>query len=327
MSSDTIMSSSAPGSLEHTAPPAITIGLPCYGRPAFLKEALTHLAQQTFRDFEILVHENPSGAEDIRNIVQGFIQDGAPIRYHRHEVNIGILPNFMSVLTGVQSPLFMWAADDDLRHPEALAVLHAMLVADTGRHLAVSSVEVINTDGASIDHHTGFSRFTGNGDLAQSVLDFLAEPEICGKANLIYGLFRTPALNTAFATLGNALPDGWGPDLILLTAFLARFPIVGTDRVLFRKRTNNARAKPLTKRFPVDFGWPTDEFPELRAKILAAIPDDTTRARAGTLLDERQRHLTGFGGLRRGILKALSLEDSPKAVPVAHDAWAGSTNA
>ena len=49
--------------------PAITIGLPCYGRPAYLKAALDHLLGQTFADFVIHVSENPSGAEDIREIV------------------------------------------------------------------------------------------------------------------------------------------------------------------------------------------------------------------------------------------------------------------
>lgn len=300
--------------------PAITIGLPCHGRPAFLKAALEHLVGQSFTDFEILVSENPSGAEDIRGIVEGFAAAGAPIRYRRHATNIGVLGNFVSALEGVTSPYFLWAADDDLRHPESLATLHALLAANPDRALAAASVEVINTEGRTVDHHPGFSRFSAGA--GQGLIDFLAEPEIAGKANLIYGLFRTEALRTTLQTPGGGLPAGWGPDLVFLTAFLARFGVIGTDRVLLRKRTNNARMKPLSKRFPGDFGWPRREYAGLRARILAAIPDAALRARAAAVLDARQRHIAGLGGLRRGAMKALGLDAGVPLLPAPGDAWA-----
>jgi glycosyltransferase involved in cell wall biosynthesis len=301
--------------------PAITIGLPCYGRPTFLKEALDHLLSQTFTDFEIHVSENPSGAEDIREIVEACQRAGAPIRHHRHATNIGVLRNFVSVLEGVQSPFFLWAADDDLRHPESLAILHALLTANPDRALAACSVEVINIEGQTIDHHPGFSRFSA--PAGQGLASFLTEPEICGKANIIYGLFRTEALRATLATTGGGLPEGWGPDLVFLSAFLSRFGVIGTDRVLLRKRTNNARMKPLAKRFPGDFGWPRREYAGLRARILAALPDTPLRAEAAAVLDTRQRHIAGLGGLRRGAMKALGLDASAPLQPASGDVWAG----
>jgi glycosyltransferase involved in cell wall biosynthesis len=301
--------------------PAILIGLPCYGRPAFLKEALDHLARQTFRNFRVLLHENPSEASDIEGIAAAFKRDGLPIDYHRHQRNIGILANFTSVVEPAETPYFMWAADDDLRHPESLTILIGMLEAAPQRHLAASSVEVINTDGRTIDHHPGFSRFTTGADRGAALVDFLAEPEIAGKANVIYGVFRTPALKTALAALGGGLPEGWGPDLAFLAAFLSRFDMVGTDRVLFRKRTNNARTKPLAKRYPGDYGWPTQEFIGLKARILAGLPDDAMRRNVSAMLDARQRHLAGLGGLRRGALKALGLDAAAAHAPDARDRW------
>lgn len=303
--------------------PAITIGLPCYGRPAFLKQALDHLLSQTFTDFAIHVSENPSGAEDIREIVEGFIAAGAPIHYHRHATNIGVLGNFVSVLEGVTSPFFLWAADDDLRHPESLSTLHALLTANADRALAACSVEVINTEGQTIDHHPGFSRFTSDKDRVRTLLDFLAEPEICGKANIIYGLFRTEALRATLDAIGGVLPAGWGPDLVFLSAFLSRFAVIGTDRVLLRKRTNNARTKPLSKRFPDDFGWPPSEYAVLRARILATIPDMALRVRAAAVLDARQWHIAGLGGLRRGAMKALAIDAGRPLQPAPGDSWAG----
>lgn len=302
-------------------PAAITIGLPCYGRPDYLKEALDHLLRQTFRDFEILVHENPSGAEDIREIVEVFTQQGAPIRYHRHPENLGVTGNFLSVLEAANSPFFMWAADDDLRHPESLAVLHGLLETHPDVHLAACSVEVINTLGESIDHHPGFSRFTTGADRDEAVLRFLEEPEICGKANLIYGLFRTTSLREAFAAIGGTFPAGWGLDLVLLAAFLSRFDMVGSDRVLLRKRTNNPRNKPLTKRFPQDFGWPSREYRTFRAQMLAAIPNEGLRKVTADMLDRRQAHLTRGGAIRRLLLKALDLDSGRQSRAGPDEVW------
>lgn len=303
-------------------PSAITIGLPCYGRPEYLREALEHLAAQSYRDFEILVHENPSGADDIRVIVDEFSRAGAPIRYKRHPENLGITGNFLSVLEAAESPLFLWAADDDLRHPECLEVLHAMLMANPDAHLASGSVEVINTLGERIDHHPGFSRFSTGEDKAGSVLRFLEESEICGKANLIYGLFRTASLREAFTAIGGRFPTGWGLDLVLLTAFLSRFVVVGNDRVLLRKRTNNARRKPLSKRFPQDFGWPALEFSQFRTHIVAAIADPELARAAAAVLDRRQAHLVRLGAARRLFLKAFGA-DSAQALTVASgEGWA-----
>ncbi len=293
--------------------PAITVGLPCYGRPAFLKEALEHLARQSFRDFVVLVHENPSGAEDIRHLVEGFIREGAPFRYHRHPENLGIVGNFMSVLRAVETPFFLWAADDDLRHPDSLAILRGMLVEAPGAHLAACSVEVINSLGASIDRHAGFSRFTTSEVRHEALLRFLDEPEICGKANVIQGLFRTQSLREALVAIGGSFPECWGLDLVVLTAFLARFDMVGTDRILLKKRTNNPRTKPLTKRFPRDYGWPACDFALFRTHVLAAIPDEATRRAAAAILDRRQAHLTTTGAIRRFLLKALGIDSISQA--------------
>lgn len=302
-------------------PPAITIGLPCHGRPEYLRDALEHLSRQTFRDFEILVHENPSGADDIRAIVDGFTEVGVPIRYHRHPENMGVAGNFLSVLKAAESPFFLWAADDDLRHPESLAVLHGLLVAYPDAHLAAGSIEVINSLGESIDHHPDFSRFSTGEDRGEAVLRFLEESEICGKANLIYGLFRTTSLRAAFTAIGGMFPAGWGLDLVLLTAFLSRFGVVGSDRILLRKRTNNARRKPLAKRFPQDFGWPSREFSQFRKQILSAIADPVVVRAAADVLDRRQAHLTRLGAVRRLVMKAVGTDSSRPNPAAPGEAW------
>lgn len=302
-------------------PPAITIGLPCYGRPAYLRAALEHFALQSEQGFRIILSENPSEANAIAPLAAEFAARGLNIHYRRHTEDIGMVANFMSVLRDADTEFFMWAADDDLRHPEALKTLLGRLVQYPEAGLAACSVEVINAAGTTIDFHGGFSRFTELENPADGVLRFMAEPELGGKANLIYGLFRTGPLRIAMEAIGGGFPECWGPDLVVLASFLSRFRVVAVDRALLRKRTRNDRVTPLGKRYPQDFGWPAAEFPAFRAAMLAALPDDTVRTEAARILDARQRHLAGIGLVRRTVLKATGFSTAPARALKPEDMW------
>lgn len=301
----------------------VTIGLPCYGRPAVFREALTSLLGQSMADFTLLIHENPSDSDLIRETIQAAAGDDPRVRYHRHAENIGIIGNFMSVLDAADTEFFMWAADDDIRHPDTLAALVKLLDSSPEAALAGFSVEVINRPGETIDHHTGFSRFSRQGSRLSALDAFLAEPEILGKANLTYGLFRRAALVQAFEAIGGTFPTCWGPDFVLLAAVIARFPVVATDQILIRKRTNKDHRVPLARRFPMDYGWPKTEFAAHRAAMLAAMPDEAMRDIAMRILDQRHRHLFGVPGLaRRALLRLMRQEVSPAQIPAAPDRWA-----
>lgn len=300
----------------------VTIGLPCHGRPALMEAALASLLGQSFRDFTLLIHENPSGSDHIRDLVSRVAGDDPRVVFHRHAGNIGITANFLSLVEACRTEFFMWAADDDLRHPEALAEMVAMLDAAPEAALAGFSVEVINLDGETIDFHPGFSRFTDGGDRAASLRRFLTEPELLGKANLAYGLFRAEALRAAFAALGGGFPACWGPDYVLLAALIARFPVVASDRVLIAKRTNKASLAPLSKRYPEDYGCPRRDFPAFAAALHAAMPDEATRRAAAESLEARRGHLRHpLVLMRRMILKALRLDSGPVSVPAAGWRW------
>lgn len=300
----------------------ITIGLPCYGRPAVFAEALSSILAQTKSDFILLIHENPSDSEMIRETVARLATDDPRIRYRRHAENIGIIGNFMSVLHAAETEYFMWAADDDLRHPDALASLFELLESNRDAALAGFSVEVINRPGETIDHHPGFSRFGQPISRLAALEAFLEEPEILGKANLAYGLFRREKLLAALTGTGGTFPDCWGPDFVVLAALIARFPIVATDRVLIRKRTNKDHRVPLARRFPQDYGWPREAFASFRAAMVEAMPDRAMRTLAARMLDHRQAGLTGpLSRARRATLRLLRHEVAPAQSPQPNDRW------
>ncbi|MCA3595161.1 MAG: glycosyltransferase family 2 protein [Methylobacterium sp.] len=299
----------------------ISIGMPCYGRPKDLRNALEHFENQTFRDFRIILHENPSDSTMIAELVAEFSARGLAIEYRRHPEQIGVVRNFLSVLHAARTEYFMWAADDDLRHPEAVEILYGMLERDPGLSLAASSVELLNLSNQTIDWHLGFSRFSTQGSTKEATLQFLAEPELGGKANLIYGLFRRQDLLHALDVVGGTFPDCQGQDLVVLAAFLSRFRIAATDRVLFRKKTGSHRTRPLAKRYPQDFGFNFGQYRSFsrglrQATLETGMADDVER-----VIRRRLLHQMTLGSLRRAILRALGKEGATPVPPSAELAW------
>lgn len=299
----------------------ISIGMPCYGRPAELRNALQHLEQQSFRDFRIILHENPSDSDMIAQICTEFSDRGLVIDYVRHPAQIGVIPNFISVLNSSSSEYFMWAADDDLRHPEALEVFYSQLEQDRDLSLAASSVELINRSGQTIDWQLGFSRFTTGASKKDATLRFLAEPEQLGKANMIYGLFRRDHLLHALEVVGGTFPDVWGQDLVVLAAFLARYEMVATDRVLFKKRTSSDRTRPMAKRYPADFGFNWSQYKGYSEWIRVATQETGIAEEAEHVLRGRLRHLMGLGAVRRAVMRALGCETGIARPPDEDVAW------
>lgn len=301
--------------------PRIAIGMPCYGRPTDLRNALLHLENQTFGDFRIILHENPSDSTMIAELVAEFSARGLAIEYLRHPQQIGVIPNFLSVLHAAETEYFMWAADDDLRHPEALEILYGMLERDPGLSLAASSVEVLNLSNQTIDWQLGFSRFSTGDSTKEATLRFLAEPELGGKANMIYGLFRRAHLLHALEVVGGTFPECWGADLVLLAAFMARYRIALTDRVLFKKRNGSHRTRPLAKRYPQDFGFNLGQYRSFsrglrQATAETGIADDVER-----VIRRRLMHQMFLGNLRRAILRALGKEGATPVPPAAEFAF------
>jgi len=84
-----------------------------------------------------------------------------------------------------------------------------------------------------------YSRFTATSDKRSDVLKFVLEPEILGKANMMYGIFRMDALKKTVNDY--FFPENcWGPDDCFVLAFLARFNFICTEEVLFHKRVANS---------------------------------------------------------------------------------------
>lgn len=99
--------------------PRVSIGMPVYNGETYIREAIDSLLAQTFTDFELIVSDNAS-TDGTEAICREYAGKDARIRYVRQLENKGAMGNFKFVLDAAIGEFFMWAADDDLRHPEFL---------------------------------------------------------------------------------------------------------------------------------------------------------------------------------------------------------------
>jgi glycosyltransferase involved in cell wall biosynthesis len=107
--------------------PFFSIGVPTYNRSALLRRALAHLLDQTFTDFELLIGDNCS-TDDTQQWVQA-LKDSR-IRYFRHSVNLGAMPNFIFLTQQAKGQFLVINQDDDFLHREFLQHCHDTVIQD-----------------------------------------------------------------------------------------------------------------------------------------------------------------------------------------------------
>jgi glycosyltransferase involved in cell wall biosynthesis len=267
----------------------VSVGLPTYNRPDGLAATLSCLTAQSHRDLDILVSDNCSTDPRVQTVILDFAARDRRIRHQRQPTNLGAAANFRSVLDAATSPFFMWASDDDLWTPDFIAANLALLDAHPDCQMACSSIDNINANGVKIRDYPGFSRLTSGPNRREDARTFILEPEILGKANLIYGLFRTVPLQRVATDLWDKIEFlSWGGDVVLLYAFIARHPIVGSDVIRLHKRV------PITSDGPIDVGNPRSHFVPSRhyksyvARHLAVAPDAAFAADVVHLMRRRR---------------------------------------
>jgi glycosyltransferase involved in cell wall biosynthesis len=99
--------------------PQVTIVIPTYRRPVFLRRALKSALAQTFTDFEVHVCDDASG-DETRTVVEEFSARDSRVKYFVGERNVGMLANFIRSMTGIKTPFFTMLDDDDLIFPDFL---------------------------------------------------------------------------------------------------------------------------------------------------------------------------------------------------------------
>jgi glycosyltransferase involved in cell wall biosynthesis len=131
--------------------PLVSVVVPTFRRPHYLREAIASVIAQREPDWEMLVCDD--GADDRnREVVEAF---GDPrIAYRRNPRRLGIGAN---KFTGWQAAGGRYVAnldDDDLWEPDFLSTLVPVLEADPTVNIAFSSHHVIDTEGSIDEQET-----------------------------------------------------------------------------------------------------------------------------------------------------------------------------
>lgn len=95
----------------------VSIGVPVFNGERDLPGLLQSLVTQSYRNLEIIVCDNAS-TDYTREVCERFSRNDDRIRYIRNDVNIGAVGNFNKVAAEARGQYFMWAAADDVFHPD-----------------------------------------------------------------------------------------------------------------------------------------------------------------------------------------------------------------
>ena len=213
-----------------TDKPLITIGMPVYNGEKHINQALQSILAQTERNFRLIISDNCSTDKTLE-ICQYYARIDERVSVTSSERNEGPIYNFLNVVQNVNTPYFMWAAHDDVWSEdwiEKLLYLH-----DGSTALTFGSVINISEDGTELGTYTP-KNFRRNSKRSQ--LEFFLEEDTKGKANLIYGIYKTEhVVNLAPRALGEL---DFADDMLFVFLILQHGDImITTTTKLFKRVT------------------------------------------------------------------------------------------
>ena len=112
------------GSHDAVKNPAVTIIVPCYNHPKYLKKALLSAINQDYdKEYEIVVVDNDDSSEytENRRIVEAV--DSPKILYYHNKKNIGGIGNWNRGVELARAPYITYCHDDDMLLPNCLSIL------------------------------------------------------------------------------------------------------------------------------------------------------------------------------------------------------------
>jgi glycosyltransferase involved in cell wall biosynthesis len=123
--------------------PLVSVIIPTYNRPEYLKEAISSAVHQTYRNLEIIVSDNCS-PENPQALVESF-QDPC-IKFVRHKENIGMLGNQFNGFKIATGKYVASLHDDDMWNEDFVSKLVPHLEANPHVILAFCDQFIINGD-------------------------------------------------------------------------------------------------------------------------------------------------------------------------------------
>lgn len=133
------------------ATPLVSVIVPTYNRPEYLRLALASAVRQSYGNLEIIVQDNASEV-DPADVVASF---GDPrIKYFRNASNIGTTASVATAFGKAKGKYIAILGDDDLWQTEFIATLVGALEADSELVIAFCDHDIIDAAGKRDDAAT-----------------------------------------------------------------------------------------------------------------------------------------------------------------------------
>ena len=127
----------------------VTVGIPTFNRAKLLRESLTSVLSQSYRDFRLLVCDNAS-EDDTEETVASFAD--ARIDYVRSDENIGMVANFNRVIGLTETEFLVLLPDDDLLYPDHLRRTVATLLRHPEVGVVHTAFDLIDGSSRVVEH-------------------------------------------------------------------------------------------------------------------------------------------------------------------------------
>lgn len=124
--------------------PLVSVIIPTYNRPDYLKQAIASAVQQTYQNIEIIVSDNCS-PENPQAIVESF--GDSRIRFWRQNQNVGMIANQLHGFKMARGKYVASLHDDDMWNEDFLAKLVPPLEANSELILAFCDQYIIDAQG------------------------------------------------------------------------------------------------------------------------------------------------------------------------------------
>lgn len=210
--------------------PAVSIGMPVFNGEKYIREAFDSLLSQSHTDFELIISNNAS-TDGTEAICLQYASKDHRIRYVRQSINIGALANFEVVLEKAEGDCFMWAAADDKWDPSWISQMLTTMK-KTGADAAFGRIHTIGENSKGVNHYVNNKKFKYCGPIWFRQLKYFLQFEGVGKANPIYGLWKT-------AHLREIKLSNYSYDYLIVFDLLGKTEIAGCSESTFYKRIHD----------------------------------------------------------------------------------------
>jgi len=210
-----------------TDQPLVSVGMPCYDRPAMLRRAIECILNQTYRNIEFIISNDASPNPEIYKMLDEYAAKDKRIRLFHQPVDLQVYGNYYFVQQQATGKYFFYAQDDDIWEPQFIELLVENLEQHPENAFAICESRYIEVDGKE------WQRLKFDN---QSLATFIYGE----KAPFVWmGLWRTELLRQFDYTD----KDEHGKDIIIAAEALMSYPFGYVDKLLYSKTLYHDKAR------------------------------------------------------------------------------------